>query len=407
MKKPELLAPAGDLERLKTAIQYGADAVYVGGEAFSLRTACDNFTLDQLKEGLDYAHKRDKKVYVAANVVMGNGDLEPLARFGEQLQAQGADGVILSDLGGLDVIRNAAPQLEIHISTQANITNFASAAMWHRLGASRVVLAREMSQPEVIALRQNTPPELELELFVHGAMCMSHSGRCLISNYLTGRDANKGECAQPCRWNYHLVEEKRPGEYMPVVEDERGSYFFNSKDLCLIEFLPEIISSGVSSLKIEGRVKTAYYVATVVKAYRQEIDRYFDNPDAYAFDPAQMEELCKVSHRYYSHGFWHGAPQNGGQVYETSSYIRDYDVVGVVERCDEAGNAVVCQRNKFAVGDQLEILCPDRPFVPFTVTQMADEQGRPIDQAPHAKMRLCMQLPRQVPSNSMLRKRRG
>lgn len=406
MKKPELLAPAGNLIKLKTAIQYGADAVYLGGEEFSLRNASDNFSDDELKRGIDFAKENGKKAYVAVNVVMRNDDLEGLYAFVKDIYNLGADSVILSDLGALDIVKQAAPKLDIHVSTQANTTNYASANMWHRLGAKRIVLAREMGEADIREIREKTPDGLELEVFVHGAMCVSYSGRCLLSNYMTGRDANHGECAQPCRWKYYLMEEKRPNEYIPVFENENGSFFFNSKDLCLIEFIPELIDAGINSFKIEGRVKSEYYAATVVKAYREEIDRYFENPDSYKFNRNQLTELCKVSHRDYSYGFWKGKPLNEGQIYDRSSYLRYYDVVGIVVQCDSDGNAVIEQRNKFSEGDEIEILRPKGDFIKMTVDKMKDKDDNEIQSAPHAMMIVKLKLAEYVESGSMLRKRR-
>ena len=295
--KPEILAPAGDYDKLVAAVQFGADAVYLGGEEFSMRVACNNFTDDEIKRGIDFAKSNGRKIYIATNVIMKNNDIEQVARFAEKIHSYGADAVILSDFGAFDVVKSAVPDLDIHVSTQANTNNYASANMWHKLGASRVVLSREMSYGEVKELRAKTDPSLELELFVHGAMCVSYSGRCLLSSFMTGREANRGACAQPCRWKYYLMEEKRPGEYMPVFEGDTGSYFFNSKDLCLIEFIPELVDAGVTSFKIEGRVKSEYYVANTVKAYRREVDRYFENPEKYVFDKSMLDELGKVSHR--------------------------------------------------------------------------------------------------------------
>lgn len=403
MVKPELLAPAGDYEKLMAAVLYGADAVYLGGEAFSLRTACGNFDDDALQRGIDFAKAHGCKAYIAANAVMKNGQLEALADFAARLQAYGADAVIVSDLGAFDVVRRAAPKLDVHVSTQANTTNYAAANVWHQLGASRVVLAREMSYPEVKELRRRTDPALELEVFVHGAMCMAYSGRCLLSSFMAGRDANSGACAQPCRWNYTLMEEQRPGAYFPVVEDEHGTYIFNSKDLCLIEFIPELVDAGVSSLKIEGRVKSEYYVANTVRVYRQEIDRYFENPDTYVFDPSQLEELRKVSHRVYSHGFWHGR-DNGSQIYESSAYIRNYEVVGIVQSCDEEGHAVIMQKNKFSVGDRLEVLQPAGAAFEFVPEEMQNEQGEAIVSAAHGKMLVHVKLPQKTAPYSMVRK---
>ena len=407
MQKPELLSPSGNLEKLKIAFLYGADAVYIGGEEFSMRTACDNFTSDEMQRGIEYAHRLGKKVYVAANVVIKNNETDKLAKFAEDIYSYGADAVIISDLGALDIFRKSAPELNLHISTQANTNNYTAASMWYSLGAKRVVLARELTGSEIKKIRSETPSNLELECFVHGAMCVSYSGRCLLSSYMTGRDANKGNCAQSCRWNYYLMEEKRPGEYMQVVENDSGSFFFNSKDLCLIEYIPELIDSGVTSFKIEGRVKNEYYVATVTKAYREEIDRYCDNPQGYIFDKTKLEELCKVSHRHYSHGFWNGAPKNYGQIYESSSYIRTHDIAGIVQSCDTDGNAVVSQRNKFSVADRLEIMRPLGDFITMTAGEMRDKNDNIIQSAAHAQMTVKLKLPVAVPTGSILRKEKA
>lgn len=406
LKKPEILAPAGDFDKLVAAINYGADAVYLGGDEFSMRVACNNFSDEDLKRGIDFAKSKGKKIYVATNVIMKNDDLEKLADFSKMIYSYGADAVILSDTGAFDVVKSTVPNLDIHISTQANTNNFASANFWYNLGAKRVVLSREMQCGEVKELREKTPKELELEMFVHGAMCVSYSGRCLLSSFMTGREANRGECAQPCRWKYYLMEEKRPGEYMPVFEGDNGSYFFNSKDLCLIEFIPEIIGCGITSLKIEGRVKSEYYVANTVKAYRHEVDRYCDDPENYVFDKNMLDELSKVSHRVYSHGFWHGVPKNDGQIYDSSAYIRDYEVVGVVKSCDRDGNAVVLQKNKFSVGDTVEIMQPVGETLSCKIENMKDDKGREIDSAPHGKMIVNIKLPFFVNENSMLRKQK-
>ncbi len=401
MKKAELLAPAGDLERLKVAILYGADAVYIGGEEFSMRTACDNFTPENMKAGIDFAKERDKKVYVALNVIMRQNDMDVLGEYAQSLEKMGVDGVIVSDLGAFQLIRKAAPKLPIHVSTQANITNAETARAWHKMGAERVVLARELTREEVISIRENTPADLELEMFVHGAMCVSYSGRCLLSNYLIGRDANRGDCAQACRWKYTLMEEKRPGEYMPIIENDRGSYIFNANDLCLLEFLPEILEAGVSSLKIEGRVKTEYYVATVVKAYRQEIDRYYENPEKYTLSKEAMETVCKVSHRRYCHGFWTGEAKNGCQYLESNSYVRDYQVVGMVKE-EEEGFLRFSLRNKFSVGDTLEIMTPGGQTYIKTVTEMYNEAGELIPDAPHPMMTVRIPMQGKFPKYSMI-----
>lgn len=408
MQKPELLAPGGSLEKLKVAIDYGADAVYVGGEAFSLRVAAENFSLEDMKEGLRYAHERGKKVYLTANILPHNKDIEEFKEFIEEIRPLGFDAVLIADLGMFDMMRELAPEIPIHVSTQANNVNYRSACAWHKMGAKRVVLAREMSFDEIAEIREKIPEDLEIEAFVHGAMCVSYSGRCLLSNYMTYRDANQGACSHPCRWNYSLVEETRPGEYMNVYENERGTFIFNSKDLCMIEYIPELIKAGISSFKIEGRVKTSYYVATIVKAYREEIDRYFADPDNYVFDKKQYEELCKVSHRPYSTGFYLGKPTPNEQVYTDSSYIRDYDLIGMVLDYDEKTKiATITQRNRFFVGDEIEIIQPGKPFITQKVTYMENENGESIDVAPHAQMIVKMPVSEPVVKDAMLRKARS
>ena len=407
MKKPELLAPGGSLEKLKTAIDYGADAVYIGGGAFSLRVAAENFTVEEMKEGLKYAHDRGKKVYLTANIIPHNDDIEDFKSFVEEIRPLGFDAVLIADLGLFSLMRSLAPEIPVHVSTQANNTNYESALMWHKLGAERVVLGREMSFKEIAQFREHIPEELELEAFIHGAMCISYSGRCLLSNYMTGRDSNQGACAHPCRWNYSLMEEKRPGEYFKVEENERGTFIFNSKDLCTIEHIPELVNSGITSLKIEGRVKTAFYVATVVGAYRREIDRYFEDPKNYKFNPAEMEELCKVSHRPYTTGFYFGRPGSDAQVYESSSYIREYELIGIVTDYDEkTGRMTVSQRNRFFEGDEIEIIQPMKPFIKFNASNMRDKNGNAIDVAPHAEMVVTMDVPEKVCVGAMMRKKK-
>ncbi|MDD6735560.1 MAG: U32 family peptidase [Clostridiales bacterium] len=407
MQKPELLAPGGSLEKLKTAILYGADAVYVGGEAFSLRAAAENFSLDQLKEGLEFAHNRGKKVYLTANILPHNADIDEFCGYIRNIAPLGFDAVLVADPGMMEIVKELAPNLPIHISTQANNVNYKSAEFWYKQGAKRVVLAREMSMAEIKEIRKRTPRELELEAFVHGAMCISYSGRCLLSNYMTARDANRGACAHPCRWKYSLMEETRPGEHMPVYENERGSFIFNSKDLCMIEHIPEIIESGITSLKIEGRVKTAYYVATVVKAYRDEIDRYFENPEGYRCNKESVEELCKVSHRPYYTGFYFGKPDSDAQVYATSSYIREYDLIGIVtDYNEENGIATVVQRNRFFKNDEIEVMQPGEPYF-IQTADMKDEDGNDIEVANHAEMTLFMKMAKPVSIGAMLRKKRG
>ena len=407
MKKPELLAPGGSLEKLKTAIMYGADAVYIGGEAFSLRVAAENFSLDDIKEGIQFAHERGKKVYLTANILPHNKDIDEFRKYIEEIRPLGVDAVLIADLGMFDMMREYAPEIPVHISTQANNVNYRSACMWHKLGAKRVVLAREMSFDEIAEIRRRTPEDLELEAFVHGAMCVSYSGRCLLSNYMTQRDANQGACSHPCRWNYSLVEQTRPGEYMDVFENERGTFIFNSKDLCMIRYIPELVKSGISSFKIEGRVKTSYYTATIIKAYREEIDRYFADPEHYEFDEKQYIELCKVSHRPYSTGFYLGKPTANEQVYTDSSYIRDYDLIGMVEEYDpETKIAKISQRNRFFKGDEIEVLSPGRPFFAQTVDFMKNDKQEDIDVANHAEMTVYIKLTEDVLPGAMLRKKR-
>lgn len=407
MKKPELLAPAGNLEKLKKAFLYGADAVYIGGEEFSLRVAAENFTLDEMKEGINYAHERGGKVYLTANIIPHNEDIDAYADYLLQVKDIGLDGVILSDLGMFQVTRELAPELEIHVSTQANNVNYKSARMWHELGAKRVILAREMSLNEIKEIRERVPEELELEAFVHGAMCISYSGRCLLSNYMAGRDSNQGNCAHPCRWKYHLMEEQRPGEYMPVFENERGTFIYNSKDLCMIEHMDKLIESGLSSFKIEGRVKSEYYVATVVRAYRQAIDAYFDDPEHYSVNPEWLEEIKKVSHRDYTTGFYFGKPGAAEQNYATSSYIRDYEMVGIVVGYNpETKLAEVIQKNRFFKGGTVEFVRPVGKFFSQTITELYDENGVPLEVANRPQNKVLVKTEEPVEVDTFLRQER-
>ena len=406
MKKPELLAPGGSLEKLKTAIDYGADAVYIGGDAFSLRVAAENFSLEDMKEGLKYAHDRGKKVYLTSNIIAHNRDIPKFSEFINEIRPLGFDAVLIADLGLFNMIRELAPEIPVHISTQANNTNYMTVDMWRKLGAERVVLGREMSFKEIAQI-QSKVPDVELEVFVHGAMCISYSGRCLLSNYMTGRDSNLGACAHPCRWNYSLVEEKRPGEYFDVFENERGTFIFNSKDLCMIEHIPELVQSGISSLKIEGRVKTAFYVATIVGAYRREIDRYCADPENYVLNPDELSELSKVSHRPYTTGFYYGRPSSDAQVYDTSSYIRDYELVGVVTGYNaEEKRVTLSQRNRFFEGDELEIIQPQKPYITITAQNMENEKGEYVTVAPHAEEIITIDCDECVPVGAMIRKKR-
>ena len=406
MQKVELLAPAGNLYKLKIALKYGADAVYIGGECFSLRTAADNFTPEEMREGIEFAHSMGKKVYITANIIPHNRDLAEMERYFKEIDDMGADAVIISDLGAFNICKRVAPKLEIHISTQANNTNYATVQSWYEMGAKRVVLAREMTLSEVREIRDNISSDCELEAFVHGAMCVSYSGRCLLSNYMTARDSNYGACSHPCRWNYALMEEKRPGEYLPVFENERGTFIMNSKDLCMIEHIPEIVGSGVYSLKIEGRVKSEYYVATIIAAYRKAIDAYYEDPAQYKFNPAWLDEVKKVSHRDYYTGFFFGIPDTGAQIYGSSSYIREYDIAGIVLDYDEKTSlAKVTQRNRFFKGDEIEIMQPGKDFTVQKVEVLKDENMNDIEVANHAAMTLYIKTDVPVVKDAMLRKK--
>ena len=408
MKKPELLAPAGNLEKLKKAFIYGADAVYIGGEEFSLRVAADNFSVNDIYEGVEFAHRRGGKVYLTANVIPHNRDVDDYAKYLMEVKDTGIDAVILSDLGMFAVTRELAPDLDIHVSTQANNVNYRSAAQWYTMGAKRVILAREMSLAEIREIRERTQPSLELEAFVHGAMCISYSGRCLLSNYMAGRDSNQGNCAHPCRWKYYLMEENRPGEYMPVYENERGTFIYNSKDLCMIEHVPELIGAGLTSFKIEGRVKSEFYVATVVGAYRRAIDACFADPAQYQTDPAWMEELKKVSHRGYTTGFYFGRPGAAEQNYASSAYIREYDMIGVViDYNEKTGMAKIVQKNRFFVGDTVEFLRPVGKFYTQKIQEMTDENGVSLTVANRPQSIVYVKTEQPVEKDTFLRKFRG
>lgn len=408
MNKPELLAPAGSLAKLKYAVMYGADAVYIGGEAFSLRVAAKNFTLDEIKEGIEFAHSRGAKVYITANIIPHNSDLEKFPQFVKEVSEIGADAIIVSDPGTFSIVRETAPQLDVHISTQANNTNYASANFWYNQGAKRVILARDLSFKEIGEIRKKTNPNLEIECFVHGAMCVSYSGRCLLSNYLTHRDSNKGACSHPCRWKYYLMEEKRPGEYMPVFENERGTFIFNSKDLCMIEYIPQLIDAGITSFKIEGRVKNELYVATVIKAYRMAIDSYFADKENFKVSEDILTELTKVSHREYTGGFYFGKPDEKQQLYTSNTYIQEYNIVGVVRSWDEQSHiAVIEQRNKFVKGDEIEIISPKGENIYYTVNEMYNADGELIDSAPHAQMTVKMKIDSPVGEYSILRAKKN
>lgn len=396
-KKPELLSPAGDREKLKMAVLYGADAVYLAGTAFGMRSFAGNFTDEELPEAVAYAHSCGVRVHVTVNTMPRNDELAQLPAHLERLDAAGVDALIVADLGAFNLAGRYAPRCQRHISTQQSIANYAAAQGWFDLGAQRVVLARELSLEEIAQIRRRTDPALEIETFCHGAMCVSYSGRCLLSNYMTGRDANRGACAQPCRYQYALVEEKRPGEYFPVFEDEKGTYIMNSRDMCMIDHLRELMDAGVDCLKIEGRAKSAYYAAIVTGAYRHVLD---DVSAGRAADPVWRDEVEHVSHRRYATGFYFGEP---GQYYENSRYIRDWQICAVVTDCDESGHATLSLRNKFAAGDVLEVVGPDtKPFA-LTAGVMTDEAGETLGEVRNPQMVFHMELPRQVPPMSFLR----
>ena len=403
MKKPELLAPAGNMEKLKMALLYGADAVYLGGKAFGLRAFGGNFTNEELQEAVDFAHKLGKKIYVTVNIFPHNSDIAKLPAYLTFLNEIKVDAILVADLGVFTLAKEYAPDVELHISTQANNTNWVAVNAWAELGASRVVLAREMSLEEIKEIREKC--SVELEMFVHGAMCISYSGRCLMSNYLTGRDANRGSCAQPCRWNYALVEEKRPGQYFPVLEDERGTYIFNSKDMCLLPYLPDVIASGVDSLKIEGRMKSVHYAASVVKAYREAIDSYFAAPEQFEIKKEWVEELDKVSHRAYTTGFYYGRPTEKDQIYGTSSYTQTSDFVGLVLDYDEkTGFATVEQRNNMKVGQEIEIFQPHLAGYRQILQEMYNDEGEAIQVAPHPQQIVKIRMDRPVEPYGILRR---
>jgi len=404
MFKPELLAPAGNPEKLRMALQYGADAVYLGGKDFSLRAFSGNFSLEEIEAATLFAHSLQKKVYVTVNIFPHNEDLVHLPKYIASLRDIGIDALIIADLGVFRIARAVAPDIPLHISTQANNTNWASVLFWQEIGAQRVVLARELSLEEMKLIRAKT--SLELEVFVHGAMCISYSGRCLLSNYLTGRDANRGECTQPCRWKYSLMEETRPNVYLPVHEDERGTYIFNSKDLCLLEHIPELTEAGVNSFKIEGRMKSVYYAAVVVKAYREAIDRYCDDPSNYTPHSKWREELNKISHREYTQGFYCKKTGPEDQIYGSSSYIQPYDFVGLVKGYDhQTKMALVEQRNRFMVGDEVEIVQPGKDFSCQRITAIINEAGEKVESAPHPQQLVRIPVDEEVVEFAMLRRK--
>ena len=396
-KQIELLSPAGDMERLKMSLAYGADAVYLAGNDFSMRAFAGNFTPDEMRQAVELCHSKGVSIHVTCNTMPRNDEVARLPQWLEYLQDLGVDAAIVADVGVLSLLKKHAPKVKAHISTQASISNYQAARAWYELGASRVILARELSLDEIREIRAKAPKELEIEAFVHGAMCVSYSGRCLLSNYMTGRDANRGACAQPCRYKYALVEEKRPGEYFPIGEDEGGAFILNSRDMCMIDHIPELMAAGLDSLKIEGRAKSAYYAAIVTAAYRHAIDAAAAGKP---LEPVWREEVEKVSHRHYSTGFYFGQP---GQYTADARYIRDWQVVAVVTACDAAGNATLSLRNKFSTGDELELVGPDVAATPFVAGEMTDADGFPLTQPRNPQMVFHMKLPRQVPPLSLIR----
>lgn len=403
MFKGELLSPAGDAECFESALKFGADAIYLAGKEFGMRTASSNFDTDTLRASIRKAHEKNVKVYLTCNTLPRNNEIDRMPEFLEQAQDCGVDAFIIADLGVMSLAHKYAPRVEQHVSTQAGIVNYQTAQVLYDMGAKRVVLARELSLDDIAEIRAKTNPELELETFVHGSMCVSFSGRCLISSYMTGRDANRGDCAQPCRWKYHLYEEHRDGQYFPVVEEDNGTYLYNSRDLCMIEHIPEVLKAGVKSLKIEGRAKSSYYVAVTTNAYRHALDDYYKTGDDWKLQPWIADELNKVSHREYNTGFFFG--NEPGQVHSNGGYIREYDVVAV---CDDYkdGTAFMTQRNRFFVGDTLDVLPPSGIPFNITVEQLFDESGNQIDVAPHAMQKLKMPCKTEIPSGSLLRKKR-
>ena len=405
-KKPELLVPAGSLEVLKVAIKYGADACYIGGEMFGLRAKAKNFSLEQMKEGIEYAHTYGKKVYVTANITAHNRDLSGVREYFEELKEIKPDALIISDPGVFSIAKDICPEIDIHISTQANNVNYLTYKFWYDLGATRVVSARELSMAEIKELRDNIPKELEIETFIHGAMCISYSGRCLLSNYFTGRDANLGACTHPCRWKYYVVEENRPNEFLPVFENDRGTYIFNSKDLCMIEYIPQIVESGIDSLKIEGRMKTALYVACVARTYRKAIDDYFENPQKY-YDNMDYykEEIAKCTYRQFTTGFFFGKPNEEAQIYDSNTYVKEYTYLGIVEDVTEDGFVMLTQRNKFSVGEQAEVMYEDGSNGELTVLEMKDEEGNSIESCPHPQQKIFVRFDKKLSVLDLIRRK--
>ena len=406
MRRPELLIPASSLEVLKIAVIYGADAVYIGGEAFGLRAKAKNFSMEEIKEGIAFAHAHDVKVYITANILAHNGDLDGVREYFAELREIKPDALIISDPGVYMIAKEVCPEIERHISTQANNTNYGTYRFWYEQGAKRVVSARELSLAEIKEIRANIPDDLEIETFIHGAMCISYSGRCLLSNYFTGRDANQGACTHPCRWKYAVVEEKRPGEYLPVYENERGTYIFNSKDLCMIEHIPELMESGIDSFKIEGRMKTALYVATVARTYRRAIDDYKQSPELYREHMAwYQEQISNCTYRQFTTGFFFGKPSDEAQIYDNNTYVKEYTYLGIVGERNEEGLYRIEQRNKFSVGESIEVMKPDGANITVTVQRIVDEEGHDMESAPQPKQVLYIDLGQPLAMYDILRRK--
>lgn len=406
MRRPELLIPASSLEVLKIAVVFGADAVYIGGEAFGLRAKAKKFSMDEIREGIAFAHEHDVKVYITANILAHNGDLEGVREYFKELKDIRPDGLIISDPGVFMIAKEVCPEIERHVSTQANNTNYGTYRFWHELGATRVVSARELSLAEIKEIRANIPEDLEIETFIHGAMCISYSGRCLLSNYFTGRDANQGACTHPCRWKYSIVEETRPNEYMPVYENERGTYIFNSKDLCMIEHIPELMESGIDSFKIEGRMKTALYVATVARTYRRAIDDYKESPELYKKNmPWYLDQISNCTYRQFTTGFFFGKPSDEAQIYDNNTYLKEYTYLGIVGEQNEEGLYRIEQRNKFSVGETIEVMKPNGENLEVTVRRIVDEEGCEMESAPHPKQVLYIDLGQPLDMYDILRRK--
>lgn len=404
-RKVELLVPAGSLEVLKVAVDYGADAVYIGGQAYGLRAKADNFSIEEMKKAVKYAHAKNAKVYVTANIFAHNYDIEGMKAYFEQLKDTGVDAVLVSDPGIFLLAKETMPDMELHISTQANNTNYLTYNFWYNMGAKRVVTARELSLVEIKQIREHIPEDMEIESFMHGAMCISYSGRCLLSSYFTGRDANRGACTHPCRWKYHIVEETRPGEYMPVNEDDRGTYIFNSKDLCMIEHIPEMIDAGIDSFKIEGRMKTALYVATVARNYRKAIDDYMESPELYRSNMEYYKsEIAKCTYRQFTTGFYFGKTDQDSQIYDNNTYIKNCTYIGNVQEVTEDGLVAFEQKNKFSVGEEIECMNFDGTNTVCRVEEIYNDRMEPMESAPHPKMQLYVKLDRPVSAGMILRR---